>query len=1164
MKLNRLEILGFKSFPKKTLFEFDTGIVAIVGPNGCGKTNILDAIEWVLGEQNPYKLRGEKMEDFIFKGSLSHKPLNFAEVTAVIENDGTLPISYQEVAITRRFYRSGESEYFINRVNVRLKDIVSLFLNTGLKAEAYSIFRREMIESILSSNSKTRRTLFEEAAEIAKYKNRKKIAFDKLELTNIDLVRVNDIFEEVDRQWRSLKRQVRRAKRYQELKKEIKKKRIVLANIDHTELAKDLSHITGELESFEKRRENLLSSLESIEVQLAEKQAKIKKINDTISQLRIEENKIQGEKSQTNEHIIVINERKKNTISQKEYLESENNSLDEKTPEIIELIDEIKEAKNITIKEIEKKEKRNNELRRKIGTLEQEYVLKRDEYENALREAKSIEEKIKAVQEKQISHTADLKNREELRMLLLSDLDELKEENKCVEKGIAQLKDEIVKKRGKEKEIKKKLEKERDIYKVLEERKKEKESKLVQYNEMKNILRNEAELLKIFRKEKEGYNELVKFFNKEFSLSILPDILDISPDKNEALLGVLESFIQTVILSEPTKLSEIIDIAEKKRMRVGIFLTFLNNPPLKTPSDKRIKGSLSNFLDVKKEDKIKGSILSYFSRYLLVETMNDAIELQKKFNQYTFVTKNGDVLSNGILFTGKGSHRELVGINGKIKTNTKKMETTKNMINEIEKEKAKIEKEEKIIARRLEQLNTDFSAIVVDLREDEISYEKKLFEKTTNKKRIKKMKKEIEKTNKGFAELRNNIVTNERLFRDENEMFSSIEQETHSKELAFNEVEEQLRLFRNEENDGVILLTRLKGELRAKEEALKSREKELDGINVKKKTNIERIKSFEEEMSKLDEKSKVLREERLTTIGKLNNIETTLNEIIEKRNKTEKEIEELKTKERGVTEKEKNLYEQISNLNLEKVRIEAKKSNLSEKLKEEYDLDLKTFDEEVTLSSRERLQEELEIIEERIRKFGPVNLMAEEDLVRIEKRKEEIVTQKTDLQEAQKDLLKTIEHIDSIAKEKFLSTFNGIRDNFKILFKRLFESGDCDLLLAEGDPLEAEITILAKPRHKKLESLAALSTGERTLIAIALLFSFYLVKPSPICVLDEIDAPLDDANIKRFIMLLQEFKKKSQLIIITHNKITMEAADYLYGITMTEPNVSTVASVKIS
>ncbi|MCK4232969.1 chromosome segregation protein SMC [candidate division WOR-3 bacterium] len=1164
MKLNRLEILGFKSFPTKTKFGFDSGIVAIVGPNGCGKTNILDAIEWVLGEQNPYKLRGEKMEDFIFKGSLSHKPLNFAEVTAVIENDDTLPISYQEVAITRRYYRSGESEYLINRSTVRRKDIVDLFLNTGLKAEAYSIFRREMIDTVLSSTSKTRRSLFEEAAEIAKYKSSKKSALDKLELTNTDLLRVNDILQEVNSQWRSLKRQVRRVIKYKEIKEEIKSERIKLAHLEYIGLEKELSHITDSLEFLEQKRGELLDSLEVIEAQLREMQDGTKKINETISQAGEEKSKIQTKRSQLTKEIIVVDERKKYIFSQKEYLESENTYLEEKNKKINEIIDIINIEKNNTLLEIERKEIISNELKKKISSLEETFVLKKEDYENALRKKEDIDSRINSLQVNQISQTADSKNREESRISIISDIKELEKDNENVEEEIAKLKDTINQKKIKEAEIKKKIEDERIIYNTCEEQKKEKEKEVRQLKERKNILKNENGLLKIFSKEKEGYNELIKTLKKELSLIILPEILDTPEDIKESLLGVLESFIETVVLDDPEKLSQTIDFVKNKEMRIGILLAFLDIPPLSTPADKKIKGPLSKFLNVKAKGIVKDRIKSLLSRYLLVDTIDDAIDLQKEFHNYSFVTKTGDVLTNGNLFTGKGIHRELIGISKKIKDNVKEIDSIENSLKKIITEKEKIEKEAAITANRLEEHNKNFSSVIASIRKEEITYEKKLFEKTTNEKRIKKIKHELEVTNQGFSELTSSIASNERLFREENEMLNSIVENSLSKEESFREVEAQFRSLRDEYNNCIISLTKIKGEKRANEEVLKSKRSELDEINSKIIENAERITSLDHQIVKADTEKKILYQNHLTVIKQLNNIETTLNEALNKMNKTEEEIERLKIQEKEVTENEKELFAQLSNLNLDKVRIDARRNNLIENVKENYDFDLKDLQEDISLFSKEKIQEELEILDERIRKFGPINLMAEEDLDRIGKRKEDLITQKTDLQEAQKDLLKTIEHIDTVAKEKFLSTFNEVRKNFKTIFSKLFESGECDLILSEGDPLEAGIKIVAKPKHKKVDRLEALSTGERTLIAIALLFSFYLIKPSPICVLDEIDAPLDDANIERFLSLLEAFKKKSQLIVITHNKITMEAADYLYGITMSEPNVSTVASVKIS
>jgi chromosome segregation protein len=528
------------------------------------------------------------------------------------------------------------------------------------------------------------------------------------------------------------------------------------------------------------------------------------------------------------------------------------------------------------------------------------------------------------------------------------------------------------------------------------------------------------------------------------------------------------------------------------------------------------------------------------------------------------VTKNGDVLSNGILFTGRGTHRELIGVDDRIRKNAQEMEKIEVLVKEKVKEKEIIEKEKKNVAKNLEQLNTNFSAASVALREDEFSYEKRLFEKTTVEKRIRKVQKEIKEVDRSLNELKNNMLTNEKLFNKDEEVYSTVEENCTAKESAFKEVEERLRSLRDEQNQDEILLTRLKGEARAKEEVLKSAVKELEGINIKKNENNKRIESFEETIISLEKKSKTLKEKQFNIKEELKEIETTLNKHIERGIAADRGIEELKATEKDVTEKEKSIYEEISQLNLEKVRLESQISSISENIIAEYGVDIASIKEEKTVLDKEKLQEEMDILEERKRKFGPVNLLAEEDLEDTDKRKEELITQKTDLQESQKDLLQTINHIDNVAKERFLDTFMGVRDNFKIVFKKLFETGECDLVLAEGDPLEAEISIIAKPKHKKLERIESLSTGERALVAIALLFSFYLVKPSPICVLDEIDAPLDDANVERFISLLQEFKKRSQLFIITHNKRTMEASDYLYGITMTEPGVSTIASVNIS
>jgi chromosome segregation protein len=1164
MKLSRLEILGFKSFPLKTNFDFNSGIVAIVGPNGCGKTNILEAIEWVLGEQNPFRLRGEKMEDFIFKGSQSHKPLNFAEVTAVIENDETLPISYQEVAITRRYYRSGESEYFINRTNVRRKDIVNLFLNTGLKAEAYSIFKREMIDTILSSTSKTRRVLFEEAAEIAKYKNNKNIALNKLELTNSDLVRVHDILEEVNRQWRAFKRQVTRAVKYNELKKEIKSKRTSIAQIEFSQREKELSRITGEFNLLSQKREELLNSLEKIEQQLAEKRSLERKNVEKISGINDERNALQIKKNQINEHIVIIEERRRNLEQQKEFLENENKELEEKSKRIEESIKEIKNEIDDISKQIDEGERRNDDLKQSIVSLEEDYVIKKENLDAVIRKREELREKISILQEQQISQTASLKNREELFTSLQDDRKGLFEEKEEVLTDIKDLEEVILKKRNREEEIKGRLEKVRIEYTKIKDEWKTSEDHIRELEEKVSILRSEANFLKSFLKKKEGYSDGVRSLNKEFSLSILPEVLETTPERTESLLGVLESITETVVLSDPQDLRKVTEMSEKRNLRIGLLLEFLDTPSLPTPSKTGIHGALSQFIEVKSPDLNKDRILSFFSQFLLVETTDDAIKIQKELPQYSFVTRSGDVLSHGILFTGKGSHRELIGIQEKITKNSNETKSMQSSIMDLRTESEQIKKRRTTLTKDLEKLNIEFSTVVTDLKDDELILEKKLFEKETIEKRLKKINLDLRTLETESNDLSNSMVHSETVYREEHATLDSLVEDSKSKEAAFHEVENLLNSSREDLNKGVILLASTRGEMKAKEVTLKSKEDDLKNIHSQDLENRERISSFLETLKNLEEEREELSNEYSVIEEKVNLFDSTLTEITKEKEVRTNKIEELNLKKSEITENEKQLYERISSINLEKVRIEVQKSNLIQKIKDEYGLELENIKEEISLSSKSKLTEELEILEERMRNYGSVNLMAQDDLERVEERRNDLLTHKTDLQEAQKDLLKTIDHIDMVAKEKFLATFNAVRENFTIIFNRLFGSGECDLILSDGDPLEADITIVAKPKHKKVDRLASLSSGERTLIAIALLFSFYLIKPSPICVLDEIDAPLDDANIKRFLSLLQEFKKESQLIIITHNKLTMESADYLYGITMSEPNVSTVASVKIS
>ncbi|OQX56155.1 MAG: chromosome segregation protein SMC [Candidatus Cloacimonas sp. 4484_209] len=1162
MKLNRLEIQGFKSFPKKTIFEFDSGIVGIVGPNGCGKTNILEAIKWVLGEQNPYKLRGEKMEDFIFNGSASYKPLNFAEVTVVIDNDDSLPISYQQVAITRRFYRSGESEYFINKVNVRLKDIVSLFLNTGLKSEAYSIFTREMIDNVLSSSSKVRRTLFEEAAGIAKYKNRKKAALDSLSLTNNDLIRVNDILEEVQKHWRSLKYQVNRVKKYNLLKKEVISKRIMVASLEYTSFFHKLNEVNKEIEDAEEKRKTLLSTIASIGKQLKEKQVVLEDLSRSVEQILTKKEDTQIEKNHTTEEIIILEEREKNLLIQKQYLEEENKSLTKEKPEVTSLIDRTKTKRNELLTKITFEENKHRELQEKISKLEKEYLAKKESFEKVLREKENIEELINSSNEERISRTAELKNREEQRELLLKEIKEIKEENEKANEDINELIQRIKQQKQKQEEIKTELETERKRYDIICEELKKLQSEIAELNEKKTIISNQIDFLKKFLTEKSGYNEVVQFLNRNLSLSIFPDILDIPVEKRDYFLGVLENFVQTVVLKEPQRLGEILDVVKKKEMRTGILLGFLDRKAFSAPVDKRIKGNLSQFIDVKSKDMVKKNLTALFSRYLLVDTIDDAIALQKEYNEFVFVTKNGDLLSDGILFTGKGPHRELFGVKDKIKKNAGEIENLKVLIAKKEEQKSEVEQKKKIIAEQLEKLNTEFSKTTVELKGDEFTYEKKIFEIKTNEKRNKRIEAEIKEIDVVIARLRKDMKKDEEYTGKQKALLEEKNVSRSSKEAEYKNLGEELNRLRTEDSKTEIIIAQVKGELQATEEGLKSAKKSLEVMEKKLKDNDERIKSITFEINELNIKKAKLIKKRDTIEEELEKYENKFEEETQVKGELEEDVKELERQKEQIENQEKILYEEVSNLNLEKVKYESSMKNLEQNVKEQYKMEITPVTDNTL--QKDVLLNELDILEERVRKFGPVNLMAEEELSGVKKRREELIKQKTDLEEAQKDLLTTIKHIDKIAKDRFLATFSGVRENFKAIFNRLFESGESDLLLGDGDPLETDIIIVARPKNKKLELIKSLSTGERALIAIALLFAFYLEKPSPICILDEIDAPLDDANVERFISLLKDFKKKSQFFVITHNKRTMEAADYLYGITMKEPGVSTVCSVKIS
>lgn len=990
MYFKKLEIFGFKSFADRLKIEFEPGITAIVGPNGCGKTNVVDAIKWVMGEQSTHQLRGKRMEDVIFNGSRSRKPLSMAEVSLTLDNSqNVLPVDYKEVNIMRRLFRSGESEYYINKNRCRLKDIIELFMDTGLGVDSYSLIEQGKVERIVNAKPEERRFIFEEAAGVTKYKSRKEEALRKIEKTEQNLTRLQDIMSEVKRQIGSLDYQSRKARQFQKHKEELKKVEVGFLIQNLKKLEQQLKEEEDDLESF-------TQETQGINAKITQKEAGIVSL--------------QTELTAKEKDILLVQQEVFN-----------------KSSEIIHLEDKVKSHQ--TQQEELLLRKKNNETEIK----EMEERLK-----NLLISARKTEEDFNFYQGKTSTEGEKDSQKEESFKKAEEQLNELNNSFKASKEEIINL--------------------------------------LTQKSKIKNKISASEVYLENFKTKKEKL--LMEKRRKEEQ--------------------------QRLIEQEENKIKQLIIEKEEK-------LEFF---------DKQKKSML-----IDKKDK---DFASSESKNLMIKLKNIVVNLQENVHKYN----SGEV------------EKKLEDINillDKMINISKQIDDTlffeQNKLPEIE--------EEKIILAGLqkdkEQKDKEQKLLLADL--DTILREKENLDK------------EILNNENMLGELRQEFSKYEIKGKEIEENIKSIEENLEGKKNLHKSLQEEMILLKTEVSRNIERLENLKKDIKRfkTEETLlgnqiKNKKNELEYFDKRKK-ELEGTKVVE------DGKIEQFYKEKDLLSEKLKNIQSAKFEITQHLKKEEEDLKLI----RGALNKNR---EQAHQVELQVMRIQMEIGTIEDKFKKEYNL---SRDEaNIYCPETEIPESEIENLKRKVESLGIVNLAAPEEHNRLQERWNFLNKQQEDLLKAKENLHQVINKVDATTKNTFRDVFEKIRGHFKEVFKNLFEGGQADLLLTnENDILESGIDIVVQPPGKKLQNLSLLSGGEKALTAIALLFAFYLVKPSPFCVFDEVDAPLDDANLVRFIHLLKDFSSQTQFSIITHNKKTMEVADVLYGITMEEFGVSKFISVKL-
>lgn len=1189
MYLSKLEIFGFKSFANKTVVNFTKGITGIVGPNGCGKTNIVDAIRWSLGEQKSSTLRSDKMENVIFNGTRNRKPMGMAEVSLTLVNDrGILPTEFSEITITRRIFRSGESEYLLNGNLCRLKDITNLFMDTGMATNAYSVIELKMVENILSSRTEERRNMFEEAAGVNKYKLRRRLALKKLEEVKGDLTRVNDIVSEVDKKVTSLERQAKKADKYNQYVTLLKEKEIDLSEREFALYCNRRANNAVEKENLVHRKENIDFEIREIENELII-------FRDQISEVEIELNKKRKELSNhtdklhnVQKNISVAEERKKSLEKNLERYRQELEELKFQSEETDDII--IENEKSIV--EIEEKITVKQSEIDSFGSVIEEKKSAVDEKKSILK-AKSDEiiEKFKDINAKENLLKTNEKNFQKNSQLIAKLEEKISGITTKIARSVGyieELSNEKITAETRLKEAEEELNKQTLYKEELEAKINDLRKKEFEESALINNLQNKIEFLQTLITNLEGVTKGSKKLieSDEWSAkekNLFADIGNADEQYRYAVEASLKFVLNNLLIENLNELQTAFQYLKENDLgKAGFYL--LNKPKKKQNFIDKINSYFfrkkisklekdSNFLTwatslIQTKDKWKPYFNSVLSNTVVTENFDKAVQLSAEYPEFNFVTLEGDlILSNGIIEAGSAL-KEDESLFGR-----------KQMLDELKRELPKYENNLVKLQELIEETENDYNTIDLKSISENIkiytneltNLEKQIsqleFEKTKADEEVEKTRIEIQELSNETELLDNNIQSLKSQIELEKENKQKEEDILSNLETELSEVEKDYNLTITTHNQRKVELERLKGEhkntvnaiSRAKQtkeniiRTIEKREKDITTTTSEISSIIIILEDNQIEYDEIYEILQVIQAEESKISGELKVIK-------DEAGKFEKQLQGLRNERETISDK---IHEIDLSINKLSMRIE----NLSNHIREEYSIELvlKEFEDLETFDYAERTHE-VSDLKSKLKGLGPINLLAYSEYEEEKERLDFLLKQRNDLNESEKDLLNTIEEINNTAQNLFKETFELIRENFIQIFRTLFNPGDeADLKLEEDvDPLEAKIEIIAKPKGKRPTSIELLSGGEKTLTATALLFAIYLVKPSPFCILDEVDAPLDDANIDRYTKLIKEFSKNTQFIMVTHNKRTMEAAETMYGVTIQEEGISKLVSVQFN
>ena len=1173
MYLSRLQLIGFKSFAHKTKLDFNEGLSCIIGPNGSGKSNIVDAVRWVLGEQRVSALRSDKMENVIFNGTRTRKPMGMTEVSLTIQNNkNILKTEFEEVVVSRRLYRSGESQYLINKTPVRLKDIQDIFMDTGMGANSYSVIELKMVESILSENKQERRLLLDEAAGVVKYKVRRKSALRKLEATRIDLNRINDIVSEVDKVVRSLSRQVGKARRYIQYRDELKKLEIDLARFRYNHYLEDIRPLQAQLEEISKIKEESHHQITIDEALLEDYKREIIQIEQDLQKIN-----------------AALHEQDANVAQ-----------IDQEEAVARTKIEEMKKAEKRYKEEITEFEQKISLLRKNLQEYENELSLLKQEAEQAQETYQNIEaersKELNKIQKQKheidqlnlafrnqlqlVANEKEILKQAELKLQFLREQEvALSDEIANADNHFAQLKQRLMEQQNAKTTLQKEQSALQEKIDSLQETITKQKNEQAAIEDEKNTVFNELERLNSrlnFLNQiitgYEGHSHSTQFVMQQMNKigginGTVAELLSIDKDYIGLVETILSDALNYIVVSDVATAKKLIALVRRENKgRITLVpldrLASLSLPEYDYPSEAE-----PLIRHIKTQDKYLLLYNLLLGDVLIARDIDHALQLSEQYPSFRFITRDGEILQNNRQISGGSVRKKEVSLIGRreqlqqIKQDiTQKQALFDKLSSALSKQAAALENSEK----ELEREQTKLKELTEQLYQSEALENQIRYEIERHDEKKSRQQEQLAELRRSMEKLSSEMEDMQRKVTDKQQKLNELEKETIRRTKEFEQNNDSLQLLSEEVQQAQLAASDMNNKVNNRIndiQRLQNSIEEYEQAIMRRKNEIEQIS---QNTVKINEKSRLNREMKEKIWEERDKLENQRREIEDAYQQIKDKILQLEDQTKKYRKQHDSSMERSRALELKINENKIKAEQLREMILKEYSEDIEIGIPYDGLNETES-EERIETLRLRIKNMGPVNPLAVQEYDKEKERLEFLTKQRDDLLKAEKSLLDTIDKINKTARQQFLDTFYAIKENFEKVFKSFFEDGEGTLQLSEhDDPLEADIEISVRTKGKRLQTLSLLSGGEKTLTAISLLFAIYLVKPSPFCILDEVDAPLDDVNIQRFTEALKVFSDNTQFIVVTHNKRTMEAAETLYGVTMEEEGVSKLVSVKFS